>query len=162
MALSESQRTVLAAHIRANLDSQVVAALAVRNDTELARLYNLDSTFWVWREAITPDEYREKMVWTEVDGLQAGKARIWEWITQNMTMNIDATKPNVRQGLADVFPQNQQTRGNLLSIAKEQASVAESIYATGTGTSPNPGVRTFVGDISIEDVGRALNDNPGA
>lgn len=160
MALNAEQRTTLAAHIRANTDQAVVAALAIRDDTTLTSLYNADSTFIVWRESIPPEEYREQMVWTEVDGLQAGKARIWEWITQNMTMAIDASKGNVRAGLAEVFPANQTTRGQLLAIAKEAASVAESIFATGTGTDASPGVRTLVGSITTEDVGRALNDNP--
>lgn len=160
MALTKEQRTTLAAHIRASSDPAVVAALAIRDDTTMTALYNADSSFIVWRESISPEEYRDKMVWTEVDGLQVGKARIWEWITQNMTMPIDASKDNVRAGLAEVFPSNQTTRGQLLSIAKEPASLAESIFATGTGTEASPGVRTFVGSITIEDVGRALNDNP--
>lgn len=158
--LNETQLTTLATHIRASVDPAVVSALAVRNDTELARLYNLESTFIVWREAIQPSEYREQMVWTEVDGLQAGKARIWEWITQNMTMDIDATKDNVRAGLAEVFPSNQTTRGQLLAIAKEPANLYESIFATGTGTDASPGVRAVAGNVSHTIIGKALNDNP--
>lgn len=160
MALDSTQRTTLAAHIRANTDPNVVTALSVRNDTELTRLYNLDSSFIVWRESVQPSEYREQMVWTEVDGLQAGKARIWEWITQNMTMSIDATKSNVRAGLAEVFPSNQTTRGQLLAIAKEAATLAQSLFATGAGTDADPGVRVVVGNISTTDVGKALNENP--
>lgn len=160
MALTEAERVTLAAHIRANSDPAVVAALAVRNDTELTRLYNLDSSFIVWREAVEPEEYREAMVWTEIDGLQAGKARIWEWVTQGMTIAYDATKANVRAGLAEVFPSNQSTRAALLAISKEAASVAEEVFATGTGTDASPGVRVFVGAISTSDVGRALNENP--
>lgn len=160
MALTEAQRTTLANDIRNSTDPDVVAALAIRNDTELARLYNLPSAFIVWRESIEPIEYREAMVWTEVDGLQTGKARIWEWITQQMTMAIDATKANVRAGLAEVFQANQSTRGQLLAIAKEVCSVAEELYATGTGTDADPGVRDFVGTITTQDIGQALNENP--
>ena len=159
--LTETQRTTLAAHIRANTDPLVVDALAIRNDTELARLYNLDSAFIVWREAIQPSEYREAMVWTEIDGLQVGKARIWEWITQNMTMAIDATQDNVRAGLGEVFPANQDTRDALLTIAKEAASVAEEVFATGIGTVASPGMRVFVGNVTDTDVSKALNENPG-
>ena len=158
--LTETQRTTLAAHIRANTDPLVVDALAIGDTTKLAELYNKDSAFIVWREAIQPSEYREAMVWTEIDGLQVGKARIWEWITQQMTMAIDATKDNVRAGLGEVFPANQDTRGALLTLAKEAASVAESIYATGTGTDADPGIRDFVGNVTTTDIGRALNDNP--
>ena len=158
--LDEAQRATLATHIRASVDPNVVAALAIRDDTELTRLYNLDSDFIVWRESIQPAEYREAMVWTEVDGLQVGKARIWEWITQNMTRDIDASKDNVRAGLAEVFPSNQDTRGQLLAIAKEAASLTESIYATGTGTTASPGVRVVVGNLSVNELSKSLNENP--
>lgn len=160
MALNESQRATLAADIRGSSDPDVIAALGIRNDTELTRLYNLDSTFIVWRENIEPDEYREALDWTEIDNLTAGKARIWEWITQNMTFAINATKTNVRQGLNNAFQSSTNSKSGLLAIAKEPASRAETLYATGTGTDANPGVRGFVGDITTLDVGLALNENP--
>jgi hypothetical protein len=77
-----------------------------------------------------------------------------------MTMALDATQDNVRAGLAEVFPANQSTRGQLLTVAKEPASVAESIFASGTGTDANPGNRTFVGSVTTTDIGKALNENP--
>lgn len=160
MALTEAQRTTLAAHIRANTDPNVVAALGIRNDTEMTRLYNLNSTFYVWRTSVPPEEYREAMTWTEVDGLTAGKARIWDWITQGMTAAINTSKLNVRQGLSDAWAANTTTRANLLVIAKRFATVAEQIFASGTGTVGTPGTLGFEGTITTEDVGRALNDNP--
>jgi len=160
MALTTAQRTTLAAHIRASVDPDVVAALAIRNDTEMTRLYNLDSAFVVWRSSVPPSEYRDAIVWTEVDGLTVGKARIWEWVTENMTIPINTSSANVRQGLADAFAQNTTTRANLLAIAKRNATVAESLFAAGTGTTQTPGTLGFEGSITIEDVGRSLNDNP--
>lgn len=162
MALTESQRVILAADIRGSSDPDVVAALAIRNDTELTRLYNLDSSpnFFVWRESIEPDEYREALDWTEVDNLTAGKARIWEWITQNMTFSIDATKTNVRAGLGNAFQTSNSSKAGLLAIAKAVASRAEALFATGDGSSGSPGVRSFIGKITTLDVGLALNENP--
>ena len=157
--LTDTQQTTLAAHIRANTDIDVVAALAIRNDTELARLYNLDSSYVVWRELVTPDEYYAGIVWTEVDNLTVGKARIWEWITRSMTVGYDATQPNIRAGLGEAF-KNLDTATNLIPLSKELATIAQEIYATGTGSVGDPGVRDVVGDITINDVGRALNDNP--
>ena len=160
MALTVDQRATLAAHIRANTDPDVVAALAIRNDTELTRIYNEDSSFWVWRESVSPEEYREAITWTEVDTLNAGSARIWEWITQNMTAPLDATKSNVRQGIADAFGAPTSTRAALIAVGKELATLAQSIFATGTGTEGDPGIRVVTGDITTTDVGRALNENP--
>lgn len=52
--MTDQQLIALAAHIRANADQAVVAALAIRNDTELSRLYNLASAFVVWRTTAKP------------------------------------------------------------------------------------------------------------
>jgi hypothetical protein len=161
MALTEAQRVTLATHIRANTDPDVVAALAGRNDTELTRLYNLDSSFIIWKKSVTPDEYRGAMLWTEVDTLNTGAARIWEWVTNNFTSNLNADDSNIRQGIADAFGPSTTTRANLLAVAKRAATVGESVFATGTGTDATPGSLDFVGSLTTGDVGRALNENPG-
>lgn len=160
MALTVDQRATLAAHIRANTDPDIVAAVAIRDDQAVAAHYNQVSAFYVWREAVPSEEYREAITWTEVDTLNAGAARIWEWITQNMTAPLDATKTNVRQGIADAFGAPTSTRAALIAVGKEQATLCESIFATGTGTEGAPGVREFVGTLPVDDVSRALNENP--
>ena len=160
MALNTEQKTILADHIRASVDADVITALADRNDVEMARLYNLDSSFTIWNSNITPAAYRAVMVWTEVDNMNTGDARIWEWITANMTLPIDSSEANVRQGLNDAFQTSAGTKAALLLLAKILASLAESLYATGTGTNANPGVLTFAGNVSTADVSKALNENP--
>jgi len=162
MKLSPIQRAILAAHIIANPDIEVAAALDQRDDTTLTALYNLDSGFIVWRDAVQPEEYREALVWTEIDALSIGKARIWEWITQGMTASFDATKGNVRQGLQDAFENTAMTRTQMIALAKEIASVSQSLFATGTGTNADPGVRMVTGLVTIENIGRALNESEAA
>jgi len=156
-ALTDAQSQTLANGIRADADPAVVAALAQRNDTELARLYNLDSTFVVWRTSVPPSEYREAIVWTAVDGLTAGKARIWDWITQGMTAPIDASKTNIRQGIADAWGASSATGLALQALAKRPASKAERLFVTGTGTTANPGLLTWEGPLSVNDLSNALN-----
>ena len=160
--LTTAQLTTLAAAIRADTDPNVVAALSIRNDVLLAELYNADSTFIVWKTSIKPIEYREAIVWTEVDNaaMTVGKARIWEWLTEQMTANIDASKTNVRQGIADCWASNTTTRTNLLNIAKRAATKAEKLFATGTGTTATPGVLGWEGMVTYTDVGIALGANP--
>ena len=97
--MDEQQRTLLAADIRESTDPNVIAALAVRNDTELARLYNLPSAFIVWLESVAVDVYREGFDWAEVEVLTEGKKTVWNWITGNMLQPYDATKANTRNGL---------------------------------------------------------------
>ncbi len=152
----EWQATLRAA-ILANTDPDVIAAREIRNDTELARLYNVSSTFIVWRTAVPVSEYRDAVVWTEVDALTAGsKYRIWEWLTGNMTLPLEPAKTPVRQGLADCWGSATTTRAQLLAIAKRPATKAERLFATGTGTSGSPGALVWEGMLSISDVGAAM------
>ena len=139
MALTTEQATTLAAAIRADTDQAVIDALEIRNDVLLAALYNTASAFIVWRTDLSPEEYREAIVWTEVDALTIGKARIWDWITQNMTAPINASSVNVRQGLMDCWASNTTTRTQLVVAGKRAATKAEKLFATGTGTTAAPG-----------------------
>ena len=157
-ALTDAQTQTLANALRGDTDPAVVTARTQRNDAELARLYNSDSTFVVWRTAIYPQEYREAIVWTAVDGLTAGKARIWEWITQGMTAPVDATKTNIRQGIADAWGASSATGLALQAVAKRPASKAEKLYVTGTGTTATPGLLVWEGPLQVNDVSRALNE----
>ena len=159
--LTTAQQTTLAAAIRADTDPAVVAALDIRNDVALAELYNAASTYIVWKTNLQPSEYREAIIWTEVDALTTGsKYRIWEWLTMDMTAPIDASKTNVRQGIADCWASNTTTRGNLLAIAKRPATKAEKLFVTGTGTSASPGILGWEGILSYTDIGVALGANP--
>lgn len=157
-SLNDAQTQVLATALRADTDPAVVTARTQRNDAELARLYNGDTTFVVWRTAVYPREYREAIVWTAVDALSAGKARIWEWITQGMTAPIDATQANIRQGIADAWGASSATGLALQAAAKRPASKAEKLYVTGAGTTANPGLLVWEGPLSVNDVSRALNE----
>lgn len=159
MALTAAQETALAAAIRADTDPEVITALGIRNDVGLAELYNADSIFVTWRSRIDPDEYREQVDWTEVDNLTIGKARIWEWLTQGMTQSLNASKSNVRAGLNNCW-NNTTTKDNLLAIATRYATKCEALFATGSGTTLNPGTLVYEGKLSHYDVSRALNNNP--
>jgi len=160
MSLTDAQMTTLANHIRANTDPLVITALADRNDTELARLYNLDSSIYVWRTVIKPSEYKRSIVWTEVDTLNTGKARIWEWVSSMQSDDLDASDPNIRAGISEAFGAGTTTRANLLSIAKRLSSLYESVFAVGTGTEADPGKTVLEGPVTIQIIGKALNENP--
>ena len=154
--LTDSQAQTLVAALRADTDPAVVSALAAGNNETIANNYNAPTTFVVWRSAVYPQEYREAIVWTAVDALSVGKARIWEWITQGMTAPIDATKTNIRQGIADAWGASSATGLALQAVAKRPATKAEKLFATGTGTTANPGLLTWEGMLHHSDVTSAL------
>ena len=148
--LTEAQRTTLLADILANQDT--ADKYAIGDLSSLANLYNADAApaFVVWRTSIPPADYREAIVWTEVDALTVGKARIWEWITQSMTGNLNAASANVRQGLLDCWASNTTTRTQLTAAAKRNASRIEKLFATGTGSTASPATMAVEGPIGYE------------
>lgn len=156
--LTTAQYQTLATHIRANTDPAVVAALAGRVDNVIAEWYNGVGSCVIWRNAVRPSEYREAIVWSVVDGLTAGKREVFVWMTQGLTIPIDATKPNIRQGIADVFGAGSATGIALVALSKRNASRFEDIWATGTCTTQTPGAIPTEGPLQVNDVSRALNE----
>jgi len=138
---------------------------AAGNPSKIAAYYKQMSSpdFWVYRTSIQPDEYRKAIVWTEVDQMQAGKARIWEWITARMTLPIDVSDPAVRQGLNDAFG-NSTTKTQMLAIASRNANLIEKLLADvsgGSGASQTPGASgpatmTFEGAIEWSVINEAM------
>lgn len=155
--MTPAQLATLKAAIIADVDAAVVAALATRNDTELARLYNLDSAKIVWKTSLPVVDYRDALVWTEVDTLTPGQARIWSWLTGDATLPLEPHKVAVRQGLADCWGAGTTTRTQLLAAAKRAATKAEALFATGVGNTGTPATLVFEGSVSIVDIGAAMN-----
>lgn len=127
--------------------------------------------FVVWRgplTPITPAEYMgpSGLAWTAVDGLQVGKARIFEWMTRMLSASLNASDSNIRQGMSDCFGAG-ATLTNLTALAKRNATVAEKLFATGTGTTASPatmaGAATGIsiglaeGQITVANVSEARN-----
>ena len=129
----------------------IATALAnAADDVGLAAWLNTgDATYTVWRTDVTIDECNAVIVWTEVDGLTAGKARIWEWMKSLAVLN--ASRANIRQGILDAFASATATRTALAALAKRLASRAEKALASGTGTNASPATLTWEGQITYAD-----------
>lgn len=153
--LTDAQLATLKAHIEANTDPEVVAALSIRNDTKMAELYNLDSSFVVWKTTIEPEDYRGVIDWAEFEALPQGKINVWNEIGKDKPIN--PMKANIRQGFQAIFGSSPNTRNALVALAKRNASVYESVFATGDGTNGSPGDLVVVGPVNIQIIGRALN-----
>lgn len=154
--LNDSQLAAFAAALAAESDAELVAFRNSGDTGGIANWYNAPSTVWVWRTRVPVDEYRNALVWTEVDGLTAGGARIWDWITGSMTLDINPSKTEIRQGIGDCWNAGTTTRTNLLSVGKRFASRLEAMFATGTGSEADPAVLDVEGEIPYTEVIRAL------
>lgn len=153
--MTPSQLQTLAAHIRANADAEVVAALAVRNDVALAQWYNQPSTSLAWCHNVQRQELFGALNLTTYDGLTAGKRDSFRLIFDSAP--VDFTNDKIRAGIVDIF-----------ALADENAMLwAGTCYATrgelvfggtsATSSSVTAIKRSFTGEISLDDVSNALN-----
>ncbi len=158
MALTDAQLATFKAALLADTDPSMQAAVAARNDTEVARLCNLDTTFVVWRTSVSRTEMHDAYVWTEMDSF-TNAAKQFQFSLLISEGVINPSKSNVRQGLQEIFtgPGLTSTRTALIALMKRFATKVERYFATGTGTDGDPGTLVFEGLISIADVGAALN-----
>ena len=168
MALTAEQLPTLKADIVASLDPAVQAvynpAQGIRNDTELARLYNLLAVpeKIYWRTSVSQDEITQNgFDWVRVDNLSVGKARIWEWMFGNQQRVINPSKANVRLGIDECWKgtaADLAVRAAVYAHCKRAATRAEVLYLIGgAGTTADPAIAGFVGGVTITDIGAALN-----
>jgi hypothetical protein len=157
MTLSVAQLTTLKADMAAD---GTLSQLPQNSDSAdaIAGVYNLLSApdFWAWRTIVPAAEYRGTggIVWTEVDALTVGKARIFEWLTGNLTLPINAADSNVRGGITDAFAAGTTTRANLILMGRRKLTRAEKLYATGTGSTASPATMApgAEGPLSIANI----------
>ncbi len=137
-----------------NADTTCAGYITAADDQAIANWFNANDPLncIVWRNDVTFSEVTKVMVWTEIDALAVGKARIWEWMRVQLPM-LDARDSNIRQGLSDAFSTATNTRTALVSLAKRTANRAEKalMQAGGACTTASPSIMTFVGKVTVQE-----------
>lgn len=185
MNLNTQQIGTLKDAVLASPDQAVQAAAANRNDTELALLLNLPSTFSVWRWDVPTSELVGAVVlanFTPLDApddtlLYANRCHVCELKQNNIRMLlsrdlITAQKASTRKDLADALTNvpagvggaaidaGWLGNGKVKATITRFATVAEKVFATGTGSVGVPGDlgvqdgAAIQGDVTIDDIGR--------
>lgn len=161
MALTPAQLQALKADIDAD---PTLSAFPNNSDGnfEIAAIYNAQASpdWTVWRTNVQAKQVMENgFIWTAVDGLTVGKARIWDWMTRYGSFN--PSKTNVRQGLADCFGGASAQVTALLPHCKMLASRVQKLFSTGTGSDASPATMADnIGQdytLSYQDVETARN-----
>lgn len=131
-------------------DPTAAALAAAADDVGLAAWLNAPdpAACIVWRSDVPISEANATMVWTEVDGLAVGKARIWEWM--RLVNVLDYRQASIRQGINDAFA-GLTTRVQVINTGKRTATRAERALASGACTSVSPSIMTFTGVLSYAD-----------
>jgi hypothetical protein len=132
-----------------------------RNDTELARLLNLPTTFVVWRTSISRrDCQAQGFDWTQADNLTTGQARIWDWLFDGDSQTMNPSEPGKRAGISECWKGTAAKVANatfVLGRCKRFATRAEQILGSGTGTEGTPATLGFEGSVGIGDIGDMWN-----
>lgn len=156
--LNTSQQQTLKAYIQ----TDPVLSTIVNNEDGAAAIATIINTiatpdFIVWKTSVSTSEIMNNgFVWSTVDGMTNGKARIWEWMSSLGTIN--PSKANIRQGLADAFGAATAMANSIAPHLKRPATVLEKIFATGgVGTTASPSTLVVDGQISYQEVYLALN-----
>jgi hypothetical protein len=157
-----SIQTALRTDILASVDPDVVAARDIRNDTELARLYNLDSAFIVWRKNIPIMDVGKAVVYTAIDSMSSlNQTRLQLFVQLNEgSFHASADIDTMFQGIFSgaLGGGGAPSRTNLAAMLRRASRRAEALLATGAGTTNNPGELVFDGAVSVSDISSALND----
>lgn len=160
--LDDAQKAILKAAIAAETDPAFVQYRAEGSTGQMAQWFNQPSTKIVWRTNVSQDEIMQNgFDWVRVDNLSVGKARIWEWLFDNQQATINPSKPNVRAGIDEVWKgttADLAVRASVYVHCKRPATRAESLFATGVGTTVDPATVGWEGQITDYDVVRAIND----
>ena len=157
MALTTEQLHVFRAALLAETDPDLVFRRDNGQAGRVAEWYNQvgANAPIVWKTSLQLEEITSNgFDWVRVDNLSVGKARIWEWMRLSLVLNCGIA--NIRQGLNDAFSATTSTKLAVLAVIKRDATRAEEMFSTGTGSDGSPGTMTFVGNVTDMDVELAL------
>ena len=158
MALTQAQYTALKADIIADPAFNSVPDNS-DGDFAIAAAYNLAANpqWVVWKTSVQRGEILENgFDWTRLDNLSVGKARVWSDIFVDGALN--ASKLNVRAGIEEVWKGTQadlDVRAVVYGHCKRDATRAETLFSTGTGSDAVPATMSHQGNLSYQDVGIA-------
>ncbi len=180
--MTDAKLSILRAFVLASQDPAIQLAASTRNDTELARLLNSPSTFAVWRIDTPTAELigAVKLAnFTPVDApdgtlLYANRCDLCALKRDNIRMlfqreYITTQKLATRQDLTDALTNVPAGAGGAaidagwLGAGKVKATitrfatVAETAFATGTGTAGQPGDLGWQGTLNVADIGAMWN-----
>ena len=144
MALTTEQLHVFRAALLAETDPDLVFRRDNGQAGRVAEWYNEPRvpSLIVWKTSLQLEEITSNgFDWVRVDNLSVGKARIWEWMFGSEDKSINPSRPNIRAVIAEVWKgtaADLAVQAVVLGHCKRPATLFESLFVTGTGTTPSP------------------------
>lgn len=129
--------------------------------SEIADAFNLAASpaYTVWKSSVSEDEILTNgFDWTRLDNLSVGLARVWDKIFSGPGRTLNPGKANVRAGIEAVWvgsAADLAVRAAVYLHCKRDATRAEKLFATGTGSVAVPGVMAAEGLVTADNVQQA-------
>ena len=159
--LTPAQLVTLKAAILAETDPAFVTLRNEGATGAMADFYNQPSTFVVRKNTIRSAEIGPVLNYVAVSSLTtANRDRATTFLLLNPvefkpTADVESYWDTTFGGA--LGGQGQATRDALVALWRRFATKGERIFATGTGTTLAPGVLVFDGQITGDDISRAIN-----
>jgi hypothetical protein len=126
-SIEPSHYSTLAAHIRANTDPEVVAALAIRDDDTIRDWYNTATVTDAWRNDVDRLALFEMTPITAFDGLSAGKRDAWRLMLEQAAMvPFDFGRSKPRSVVRDIWSVAQAD--TILTACIRKATRCEMVF----------------------------------
>jgi hypothetical protein len=117
--------------------------------------------WWVWRTSITEEEIttgtspdNTTFNWSALIARTPGEQFAWGRMF-GITGSVNPSQANVRSAFADIFSGTNNSapaqRAYLQAMGRRLAKLAEKVLSTGTGSSVDPALLTFEGNVSDSD-----------
>jgi hypothetical protein len=158
MPLTSAQIATLRADILADPTLTAIPA-GSDGDFTIAAIYNTIFTpsWWVYKSSVPVADVKDALNYTTYIGRSVAEREAFTFMLSNHV--IAPNRPNIRQGINDIFSGSGATpvaqRAAFDVLFRREATRAEKLFATGTGTTVSPGTMTVEGAISYQDVGAA-------
>lgn len=156
MALKDAHAVIFKAALLAETDPTLVAYRDARNDTMVAQWCNLTTTTDAWVDSVSKSDLFDLTDVTKFDTLTQGKRDSWSLMLDNSP--IDASRNKIRKAILDIWGATDSIP--VLQGVTRKAKTAEVWIAQGNTATTNTVTAlklAFSGDITTEDVGKALN-----
>lgn len=143
--------------------SPVAAAFAAGDDNTVIQYYNgpASPAYVVYKGKDAPvpvNQIGENIHATELLGLTSGKLQALQALCGDLSGGfIDPSVKDRRDAFDQIFSAagGQVTRPRLQALWPRNATVAEKLFATGTGNTSDPGTMAYGGALTIEEVSKA-------
>lgn len=166
LAFTPAEITTLRAAVQS--EPSIQSCLTAGNDVCVSDWLNSQSTVIVWRTRVTQEEYQTAVSstgstfnWSGTGGFIArtqGERDAWR--TMFSPGSVNPSQANVRAAFDDIFSGTGagavSNRNHLSAVSKRNATVAESVLSTGTGTDASPAVLTYEGRVSVNDISQIM------